>query len=359
MSYRLQQPVGKPDFIVAAEDPILITGATGFIGLRVVEQLLSLGFRNLRCLARPWSNATKLDVFSNSKGDRGRIQVIRGNLLSREDCATAAKDVKVIYHLAAARGEKSVPDAFMNSVVTTRNLMEACILAGCLRRFVNVSSFAVYSNAQRTRGRILDESCPTEKNPHTLADAYCFAKVKQDEIVEKYGEKYGVPYVIVRPGYVYGPGNLGISGRVGIGSFGIFLHLGGSNPIPFSYVDNCANAIVLAGLRKGVERQIFNIIDDDLPSSRKFLRLYKKNVRWFPSLYVPPALSYGLCYLWERYSVWSHGQLAPVFNRKKWHNYWKKMRYSNQKLKDRLGWTPSVPTSEGLRRYFEACRTEE
>jgi nucleoside-diphosphate-sugar epimerase len=347
--------VENHDFIISAEDPILVTGANGFIGLRVVERLLDRGFRNLRCFVRPSSDATKLE----SKGNGARIQVIRGNLLSRDDCWNASKDVKVIYHLAASRGEKSVPDAFMNSVVTTRNLVEAALLRRCLRRFLNVSSFAVYSNRQQRRGRILDESSPTEQHPHTTGDAYCFAKVKQDEIVAEYGKKYGMPYVIVRPGYVYGPGNLGISGRVGIGSFGVFLHLGGSNTIPLTYVDNCADAIVLAGLQKGVEGQVFNVVDDDLPSSRRFLHLYKKNVRRFTSLYIPPVLSYALCYMWERYSVWSEGQLEPVYNRKKWHTYWGTKRYSNQKLKDYLGWAPSVSTAEGLRRYFQACRAAE
>ena len=36
----------------------------------------------------------------------------------------------------------------------------------------------------------------------------------------------------------------------GIDTFGVFLHLGGSNTIPFTYVDNCAEAIALAGLRR-------------------------------------------------------------------------------------------------------------
>src|SRR5205807_994577 len=82
---------------------------------------------------------------------------------------------------------------------------------------------------------------------------YCYAKVKQDELVTDYGKKFGIPYVIVRPGSVYGPGKEQITGRVGIGTFGVFLHLGGSNTIPLTYVDNCVDAIVLAGLKKGVE----------------------------------------------------------------------------------------------------------
>ena len=59
-------------------------------------------------------------------------------------------------------------------------------------------------------------------------------------------------------------------------AFGIFLHLGGSNPIPFTYVDNCADAIVLAGLTPGVDGEVFNVVDDNLPTSRQFLRLYKQ-----------------------------------------------------------------------------------
>jgi nucleoside-diphosphate-sugar epimerase len=113
---------------------------------------------------------------------------------------------------------------------------------------------------------------------------------------------------------------------------------------------------VLAGLTKGVEGQIFNVIDDDLPSSRRFLRMYKREVRSFPSLYLPHAVSYALCSLWEKYSAWSGGQLPPSFNRRSWHAYWRRTRYSNAKLKTGLGWAPLVSTPEGLRRYFESCR---
>ena len=119
--------------IAGPEDPILITGASGFIGLKVVECLLNRGFRNLRCFARPSSDVTKLEMLSQYTDLGARLQVIRGNLLSREDCANASKDVRVIFHLAAARGEKSFPDAFMNSVVTTRNLIEASLARPGLR----------------------------------------------------------------------------------------------------------------------------------------------------------------------------------------------------------------------------------
>lgn len=344
----------RSTFIAEPNDLVLVTGAAGFIGSRVVETLRTRGFRNIRCFVRR-SGSSALDAAVSGKTD-ARVEVFHGNLLSAEDCIAATEGAKVIFHLAAGRGEKSFPDAFLNSVVTTRNLLEASLHDQCLRRFVNVSSFTVYTNQQNPRRRRLDESCPVETRPELRGEAYCFAKVKQDEIIQEYGKEFGIPYVIVRPGYVYGPGKEAITGRVGIDTFGVFLHLGGSNNIPFTYVDNCADAIVLAGLKEGVDGEIFNVVDDDLPSSRQFLRLYKKNVKEFRSLYVPHAVSYLLCLLWEKYSTWSEGQLPPAFNRGRWHVDWKRTQYSNEKLKTLLGWKPTVSTTEGFMRFFEACR---
>jgi len=341
--------------IIGADDPILVTGAAGFIGSRVMERLLDRGFRNVRAFVRPSSDLTRFEAIAR-RYDGARIELIKGNLQSRADCAAATKDVAVVFHLAAARGEKSFPDAFMNSVVTTRNLLEGCIRHRYLRRFVSISSFAVYTNRQKPRWRLLDETCPVDAHPDRRGDAYCFAKVKQDEIVSEYGREFGIPYVIVRPGYVYGPGNEAITGRVGIGTFGVFLHLGGSNTIPITYVDNCAEAIVLAGLTPGIDGEVFNVVDDDLPSSRTFLRLYKANVARFASIYVPHAASYALCWLWEKYSNWSERQLPLTYNRGAWHAYWKKTSYSNERLKTRLRWTPPVPTATAIDRYFQSCR---
>jgi nucleoside-diphosphate-sugar epimerase len=341
------------NFVIGPDDRILVTGATGFIGIRVVECLLDRGFRNIACFARPSSDLTKLEDLINRYPQTVRIGTLKGNLLSREDCEAACKGAAIIFHLAAGTGEKSFPDAFMNSVVTTRNLLDASLRFANLQRFVLVSSFTVYTNRQKSR--CLDESCPIEQHPELRGDAYCFAKVQQEKLVSSYSTDFGIPCVVIRPGSVYGAGKGQITSRVGLGTFGLFLHLGGSNTIPFTCVDNCAEAIVLAGLVKGVEGEVFNVVDDDLPSSRQFLRQYKKNVKPFKSLYVPHVLSHTLCCLWEKYSRWSKGQLPPVFNERRWYAEWKATRYTNEKLKTKLGWTPVVPTAEGLQRYFRGC----
>ena len=86
------------------------------------------------------------------------------------------------------------------------------------------------------------------------------------------------------------------AGRIGIDTFGVFLHMGGSKPLPLTYVDNCAEAIVLAGLVEGVEGQVFNVVDDEQPTSGRFLRLYKRHVGRFLSIPVPSPVGV-LCYV--------------------------------------------------------------
>ncbi len=341
--------------IIESGELILITGATGYIGAKVVEQLLEFGYHRLRCLVRPSGKQASLrEVAKRFPG--AQIEVLTGNLLSREDCNTATRGARVIFHLAAGTGQKSFADAYMNSVVTRRNLLEASTRHQCLKRFVNISSFAVYSNTQDSGSRLLDESCAIEEHPELRGEAYCFAKVKQEQFVAEYCSTAGIPCVTVRPGAVYGPGKTYLTDRVGIDTFGIFLHIGGSNTIPLTYIDNCAEAIALSGLQEGIDGGVFNVVDDDLPSSRQFLRMYKKNVRRFPSLYIPHFISYYLCYLWEKYSEYSEGQLPPSFNRKRWNAYWRRSEYNNARLKAHLGWKQRVPTTEGLQRFFEACR---
>lgn len=167
----------------------------------------------------------------------------------------------------------------------------------------------------------------------------------------EYGQQRNLPYVIVRPGAVFGPGKATLTGRVGIDTFGFLVHLGGSNPLPLTYVDNCAEAIVLAGLRPGIEGEIFNVVDDDTPTSREFLRDYKKQTGIF-SLSVPYTVTQLLCTGWEKYARATRNQLPPVFNRRRCSAEWKGNHYSNRKLKERLDWEPRVKMKDAMSFYL-------
>jgi nucleoside-diphosphate-sugar epimerase len=214
----------------------------------------------------------------------------------------------------------------------------------------------VYSNLKLDRGAMLDEYCPLEDAPQERFDAYGFGKLKQEELVREYGRTRGLRYVIVRPGAVFGPGKPNLSGRVGFNTFGFFIHVGGSNELPLTFVDNCADAIVLAALKSGVDGEIFNIVDDERLSSREFLAACKASKK-FLSISIPYPLAYLGCLLWEKYSNGFHGQLPPVFNRRRAAAEWKSQRYSNEKLKERLGWRPRVPMKQAMEAFLSQFGT--
>ena len=112
---------------------------------------------------------------------------------------------------------------------------------------------------------------------------------KQDELVVEYGRRYGLPYSIVRPGPVYGPGKAALTGRVGVGSFGPFLLVGGRNKLPLIYVENCAEAIVIAGLALGMEGQIAIAVDDNIDRTLSIVRMPDASNAATPS----PAVTSG------------------------------------------------------------------
>jgi len=338
------------EYIASLDNRILVTGSNGFIGTKVIEILLEYGFSNIRCLVRSSSRLGRLEQ-ALSSFDAGRnVEIVTGDLLSREDCEKAAENVSIIYHLAAGM-EKSFAGAFMNSALATRNLLDAFLEVGKPKRFVNVSSFAVYSNLSLKHNSLLDETCPLETASQERFDAYGFGKLKQEEIVREYAKHHRLPCVTLRPGYVFGAGKQELNGRVGIKIFGPFIQVNGSNLLPLTYVDNCAEAIVLAGLTPGIDGEVFNIVDDDLLTARQFLKTYKV-ARRFRSVSVPYWVAYSACYAWEKYSKWSKGQLPPAFNRRRCVANWKSQRYSNEKLKTRLGWKPRVPMKQAMETFL-------
>lgn len=343
----------RTNLVAGPEDQILVTGANGFIGSWVVRTLLARGFTKIRCLTRA-ASSPNLDRIRSEFSASG-IEVVKGNLLSRDVCAKATDGVAIVYHLAAGV-EKTFPGCFLNSAVTTRNLLDAVTMSGTVSRFVNISSLAVYSNVRLRRGAALDETCPIDTQLVERYDPYAYGKAKQDEIVREYGRLRALRYVIVRPGITFGPGKAKIPGRVGIDTFGVFLHLGLGNVMPFTYVENCAEAIVLAGLTPGIEGEELNIVDDDLPRSRAFLRRYKRKVRRIRTIPVPYSIFYLFNFAWEKYSAWSGAQLPPAFNRLTCKAYYKSQTFSNQKAKTLLGWRPRVGMSEALDRFYAYAR---
>ncbi len=332
---------------------ILVTGANGFLGAALVARLLSRGHRGIRCLVRPGSDQSRLTPLMEQHPDG--IELYIGTLNRPPDCAEMVSGVDMVYHLAAATGGAPA-DMFQNSVVATKQLLEAMLAAGNKAKLVFVSSFAVYGVAELPRGAVVDESTPIESNP-TKRDVYSHTKLRQEELVWEYYKERGIPTAFVRPGVIYGPGGGGaMSTRVGLNLFGLYLHLGRKNIIPLTFVDNCAEAVAVVGDRfDEANGQAYNVVDDDLITAKAFLARYRKQVKRLPYVSLPYVATRLMSYAVERYFDYSQGQLPAIFTRYKSDSMWKGNRFDNAKLKA-IGWAPLVSTEEGLSRHFAHLR---
>jgi nucleoside-diphosphate-sugar epimerase len=328
----------------------LVTGAGGFLGRSLMERLLGLPDADIRVLVRSPAQAERLRAMA-SACPAARLEIVTGNLLSREDVARATAGVDVVYHLAASL-KGSPADIFMNTVVASNHLLDT--LAATPRTIVMVSSMGVYGTAALPRDAMVDERTPLEPHPERR-DVYSHAKWRQEKLFRDRAAAAGHRLVVIRPGVVYGPGGSPMSARVGLNLFGWFLHLGGGNRIPLTYVDNCADAIVAASEHPQALGQAFNVVDDDLPTARAYLRRYRREVVRLRSVRIPYSAMQLVSRGVESYHRRSRGQLPAVFTRYKTATLWKGTRFDNSKLKA-LGWTPRVTTEEGLARSFAALR---
>lgn len=144
--------------------PVLVVGATGFLGGKVVDALLAHG-KDVRALVRPSTDATQLE-------NRG-VQIARGDMLELDSLVAAMQDADAVISTAAGytRGGRNAADV---DTIGNANLAEAASRTG-VRRFVLTSILT---------------SDLTPGVPH-----FWHKKVAEDEL-----ERRGVPFVALRPG---------------------------------------------------------------------------------------------------------------------------------------------------------------
>jgi nucleoside-diphosphate-sugar epimerase len=331
---------------------VLVTGAAGFLGSRVVRRLLEHGARDIRCFVRAGSRQARIEALRRDFPDAA-IEIFVGNLTSKDDCCRAVEGVGSVYHLAAGMAG-SAPDMFTNTVVASRNLLNAIGTAPI--RVVLVSSFVVYHVAALKRLARVDEGTPLEPDPQRR-DPYTYAKLRQEQLFREYQQKSGFDLVVLRPGVIYGPGGAPFSLRVGLNVAGIFFHLGGRNPLPLTYVENCAEAIVVAGQSPDATGRTFNVHDDQLPTARTYLREYRRHVKRIRKVTLPYRVTIVLARLLERYHHRSQGQIPAVLTPYKVASLWKRTTFGNAALKT-LGWKQLVSTDTGLRETFAYLQSQ-
>lgn len=325
---------------------ILITGATGYLGRHLVRRFLQEDVDIV---------AVGRDAQSKAIPDHPRVTTLwcdLGREASVKDLAAAAGPVDIIVHSAAVTSG-SHAEAMRGSVLGSRHLIEA--FAGSHARFVLVSSFSVYKLAALRAWAVLDEDAPVEDQLR-LRDSYTITKTRQEHLVRAMCAERGMPLVVIRPGKIYGSDAFALPPQLGLDLKGIvYLWMGGGHPLPLAHVVNCADAIALAALREAAAGQTLNIVDDDLPTQRQFMRLYRECCGPMPGARWIPDWGFGLFVrIMEWASRKTKGNVPPVLTRYRADNLWKPFRYSNRRAKEVLAWEPTIGWTNGVREMLAA-----
>jgi nucleoside-diphosphate-sugar epimerase len=223
---------------------VLVTGATGFLGTRLVHRLLNSGNR-VRVLARSPAKAADLA--------RAGAEVVVGDITEPSVVDGALEGMSTVYHLAGRLMTPGVPeDEYRRTHVDGTNVVLACSRRNPrIARFVHCSTTGVLG---ATGSEPADESAPlrpTNVYEATKAEA---------EVAVRAASMDGFPAVIVRPGLVYGPGDLHLLGFFRsitrrqfrpIGRTPVWLH-----PI---YVDDLIDALVLCAQHPDAVAECFHI----------------------------------------------------------------------------------------------------
>jgi nucleoside-diphosphate-sugar epimerase len=326
---------------------VLVTGAGGFLGRRLVESLLRAGVNDVRVHVRQAPPAGMVEGL-RTQYPQANIEVAQANLLSRGALEPLVAGVDCVIH-AAAGMKGAAADMFANTVLTSRNLLEA-VGAQKVKRVVLISSFAVFHASTLKNGDTLDETTPMEATGVDRG-AYGYAKTRQEIMFNEFAQQFGFESVVLRPGVIYGPGGGALSSRVGLKALGFFFGLGNGGLLPLTYVDNCADAVVQAALH-APSGSVFPVVDDELPTCRAYLKGYCQQVERMRCIPVP----HWAFRLGSKVLVWYHrkskGQLPAIFTPYVVDSMYRPLRYSNAALKA-IGWTQRVSTPEGMQRAFD------
>ena len=221
----------SPDIDLPAIAPgttVAVTGATGFIGGRLVERLAQAG-GEVTCLVRGPEAGTRVH--------RAGAHVRMLDLADAEAVREALRGIEIVFHLAYDWGDTAWNHKALHA------LIEACRANGC-RRLVHISSFVVYD--------IPDAGEVTEDTPKTKETAgYAHTKLELEAELLKAVRENGVPGTILQPTIVYGPfSRPWTMDPVDMLRYGtVVLPGSGEGLCNAVYVDDVVSAMILAALR--------------------------------------------------------------------------------------------------------------
>ncbi len=319
---------------------VLVTGGTGFVGSHLVELLLRRGY-DVTCLIRDparhrWLKGLKVRVVVGDCSDPGSL-------------AAAVRNAAVVYHVAGLTKSYRPRDYYEVNHIGTRNLLEACGRHNPgLRKFILVSSLAAAGPA--VDGRPVRDT----DLPRPVSD-YGRSKLLSEAETLRFRERF--PIVILRPAAVYGPRDTDVFELFTWASKGLILDLrGGERFLNWCYVEDLAEALLLAGERTVPSGSRYFVAEDRVYSTTEFHQALQRTGGVNAKVIKVPV--------WMGYAIGALSEAAGALRGKATIMSRQKVREAVQqywtcdlgRTRDDLGFSAGVPLEQGLERTWKWYR---
>jgi len=310
---------------------VLVTGVGGFIGSHLAKELIKKG-HFVRGLFLPHEETQALE-------DIG-VEVFRGDLCKPLSIKGITKDIDTVFHLAARTLDWGTMQQFKTIMVDgTENLLKES--GKNVRKFVYFSSVAALGLNRDIKGFKEDAKRVITKIP------YCDTKIMAEDLVNDYCTKNSLPFTIIRPVNVIGPGSIWIKEVLDT-----FLKMpvplinGGNNPGAFIYIDNLIHGTLLAAESDKSNGKTYHFCDHYSITWKEYLQTVGSWIgkKTFGS--VPFRLAWSLGWFFEK--IFIPFGIRPPVTRLASGIMGKNLDVDTSLAEKDLGWTTLVPEEEAM-----------
>lgn len=323
----------------------LITGATGFVGRALTQQVCDTG-GHVTALVRSQTPILPMEANQIVVGDLEKFAGSNKSITdeSFEQLFSAIQNVDVVIHTAARahvmKEDQDEPAAIYHlmNVALTEKLALAAAQAG-VKRFVFISSIKV--NGEKT---VIGPF--TEKDSPAPEDDYGRSKWQAEQILKNIGLQTGMEIVILRPPLVYGPGVKG--------NFASLIRVISKVPLPFGAIDNrrsllaldnLVSAILLVSKHPAAANQTFLLADDEVVSTSQLIKLIAQ-AQGKQTKLIPVPVS------WMKLAAALLGRTSAA------ERLFGSLQIDASKIRKTLGWKPVITMSHQMEKIFSQAEAE-
>ncbi len=321
---------------------VLVTGATGFTGGYLAKALIERGFE-VRVLVRD-AKRLRADI-------RSSVEVVEGSISDADAVDRAVTGCEQVYNLAASYRESGARRHVYHDVHVkgTENLLQAAVKHR-VSRYIHCSTMGVHGHVTQIPS---DESSPF--NP---GDEYQRTKLEGEQLVWSFCAKHDLPFSVVRPGAIYGPGDmrlLKLFRQIQKGTFPIL----GSGRINYHlvYIDDLIDGFILCGQEENALNQAFFFGHRDFISLNAMTTLIADLLSVNPPklrlpvwpVYLVALLCEAVCYPFK---------INPPLFRRRVDFYTHNRSFTMEKAHKLLGYEPKQGIEEGFKKTIAWYRQE-